>query len=59
MYQLDPQSNHYEQIGEKGQQQGYDATFLQTLANLRLKFSGETKQIQEQFNDDGVISSQG
>ena len=59
MYQLDPQSNHYEQIGEKGQQQPYDATFLQTLANLKLKFSGETKQIQEQFNDDGIISSYG
>lgn len=59
MYQLDPQSNHYKQIGEKGQQQSYDETYLQTLTNLKLKFSSETKQIQEQFNDDGIISSYG
>lgn len=57
MYQLDPQSNHYEQIGDKGQQQPYDETFLKTLMNLKLKFSGESKEIQKQFNDEGIISS--
>lgn len=57
MYQLDPQSKHYKQIGEKGQQQGYDETFLKTLTDLKLKFSGESKEIQKQFNDDGIISS--
>ena len=30
---------------------------MQTIANIKLKFSGETKQIQQQFNDDGIISS--
>ena len=50
MYQLDPQSNHYKQIGEKGQQQSYDETYLQTLTNLKLKFSSETKQIQEHWD---------
>lgn len=59
MYQLDPQSKHYKQIGEKGQQQGYDETFLKTLTDLKLKFSGESKEIQKQFNDDGIISSYG
>ena len=57
MYQLDPQAPHYEMIGDKGQQQPYDETYLQTIANIKLKFSGETKQIQQQFNDDGIISS--
>lgn len=56
MYQLDPQAPHYEMIGDKGQQQPYDETYLQTIANLKLKFSDETKQIQQQFNDDGIIS---
>ena len=57
MYQLDPQAPHYEMIGDKGQQQPYDETYLQTIANIKLKFSGETRQIQQQFNDDGIISS--
>ncbi|MBQ9619776.1 MAG: DUF87 domain-containing protein, partial [Neisseriaceae bacterium] len=57
MYQLDPQATHYEMIGDKGKQQPYDETFLKTLTDLKLKFSGETKQIQQQFNDDGIISS--
>ena len=57
MYQLNQDAPHYEMIGDKGQQQPYDETYLQTIANIKLKFSGETKQIQQQFNDDGIISS--
>lgn len=58
MYQLNQDAPHYEKIGDdKGQEQPYDETYLQTIANIKLKFSGETKQIQQQFNDDDIISS--
>ena len=57
MYQLDPEHPHYEQIGERGRQQPYNAVYLQTLQSISLKFSSEIKQIQHQFHDDGIIAS--